>query len=115
MSTSSGKSTLIETLAMQDLAANRGFALVDPHGDLVERVWAHAPAPLRHQISYLNAPDSKQPFGYNPLRRVRDDKIPLAASGLVETEGPLASRSAKCVGWCPRPDSNQHIITDNRF
>lgn len=24
-------------------------------------------------------------FGYNPLRRVRDDKIPLAASGLIET------------------------------
>ncbi len=25
------------------------------------------------------------PYGYNPLRRVRDDKIPLAVSGLLET------------------------------
>ena len=80
-----GKSTLIETLALQDLAAGQGFALIDPHGDLVERVWANAPAHLRNRIVYLNAPDAAQPFGYNPLRRVRDDKIPLAASGLLET------------------------------
>ncbi len=80
-----GKSTLIETLARQDLKAGRGFALIDPHGDLVERVWAGAPEAMRDRISYLNAPDPTQPFGYNPLRRIRDDKIPLAASGLLET------------------------------
>ena len=35
-----GKSTLLETLALQDLAAGRGFALIDPHGDLAERIFA---------------------------------------------------------------------------
>ena len=48
-------------------------------------MWTNAPAALRDRIVYLNAPDAAQPFGYNPLRRVRDDKIPLAASGLLET------------------------------
>lgn len=33
-----GKSTLLETLAAQDLITGRGFALIDPHGDLVERI-----------------------------------------------------------------------------
>lgn len=80
-----GKSTLVETLAVQDLHAGRGFALIDPHGDLVEQIWAKTPEPLRDRIAYLNAPDPAQPYGYNPLRRVRDDKIPLAASGLLET------------------------------
>ncbi len=80
-----GKSTLIETLAMQDLHAGRGFALIDPHGDLVEQIWTKVSDPLRDRIAYLNAPDPSQPYGYNPLRRVRDDKIPLAASGLLET------------------------------
>jgi len=80
-----GKSTLLETLALQDLAAGRGFALIDPHGDLVERIFAAVPAEQRGRVSYLNAPDPSQPFGYNPLRRVRDDKIPLAVSGLLET------------------------------
>ncbi|HWY60488.1 MAG TPA: type IV secretion system DNA-binding domain-containing protein [Rhizomicrobium sp.] len=80
-----GKSTFIETLARQDLEAGRGFALIDPHGDLAERVAQDAAAGRRGRVKYLNAPDDAQPFGYNPLRRVRDDKIPLAASGLIET------------------------------
>ena len=80
-----GKSTLIETLARQDLAAGRGFALVDPHGDLVEKIAADISPDQADQVIYLNGPDPSQPYGYNPLRRVRDDKIPLAVSGLLET------------------------------
>jgi len=80
-----GKSTLIETLARQDLAAGRGFALIDPHGDLVEKIAADVPPDQANRVVYLNAPDPSQPYGYNPLRRVRDDKIPLAVSGLLET------------------------------
>lgn len=80
-----GKSTLLETLALQDLAAVRGFALIDPHGDLVERVAARIPAERQPRVVYLDATDPQQPFGYNPLRRVRKDKIPLAVSGLLET------------------------------
>src|SRR6202161_4170497 len=79
-----GKSTLIETLARQDLAAGRGFALIDPHGDLVENIATNIPPELANRVIYLNAPDPSQPYGYNPLRRVRDDKIALAASGLME-------------------------------
>jgi hypothetical protein len=80
-----GKSSLIEVLASQDFAAGRGFALVDPHGDLVERVYAAIPPNARERVTYLNIPDAAQPFGYNPVRRVRDDLIPLAAAGLIET------------------------------
>jgi hypothetical protein len=61
--TGTGKSTLIETLAEQDLHSGQGFALVDPHGDLVERVWDAAPQRRREHIYYLNAPDLAQPLG----------------------------------------------------
>lgn len=80
-----GKSTLLETLARGDLASGRGFALIDPHGDLAERVYGAVPAHQRDRVTYLNGPDRAQPFGYNPLRRVPDHRIPLAASGLLET------------------------------
>ena len=83
--TGSGKSTLLATLAMQDIAAGRGCAVIDPHGDLVERLYREAPGAARDRIVYLNAPDPSCPYGYNPLRRVADDKIALAASGLMET------------------------------
>lgn len=78
-----GKSTLIETLARQDLEGGRGFCVIDPHGDLAERMRDAAAAAGRPFI-YLDAAAPNQPYGYNPLRRVRDDKIPLAVSGLLD-------------------------------
>jgi anion-transporting ArsA/GET3 family ATPase len=42
--TGTGKSTLLETMALQDLEHGNGFALIDPHGDLAERVAAHIPS-----------------------------------------------------------------------
>ena len=80
-----GKSTLMASLALQDVEARRGIALVDPHGDLAELVLAHMSPSARERLVYLDATDPQQPFGYNPLRRVRPDKIPLAAAGLIET------------------------------
>ena len=83
--TGAGKSTMLETLAWQDFEAGRGFALVDPHGDLAEELASRMTQAGSDRVTYLNASDPWQPFGYNPLRRVRDDKIPLAVSGLLET------------------------------
>jgi hypothetical protein len=82
--TGTGKSTLLETLLRQDIIAGRGAALIDPHGDLIERVAATIPEDRLASLRYLNAPDATQPFGYNPLKRVRKDAIALAASGLME-------------------------------
>src|SRR6267143_1723718 len=82
--TGTGKSTLIETMALQDLELGNGFALVDPHGELVERIAARIPAARQAETIYFNPSDPSQPYGYNPLRQVRPDFISLAASGLME-------------------------------
>src|ERR1700676_815436 len=74
--TGTGKSTLIERMALQDVERGKGFALIDPHGDLVERINARIPPSLRDNVIYLNAGDPAQPYGYNPLRHVSDDRIP---------------------------------------
>jgi hypothetical protein len=80
-----GKSTLLETLAWQDFEAGRGFALIDPHGDLVEALVERVRSVDPARLIYLDATDPRQPYGYNPLRRIRADKIPLAVSGMLET------------------------------
>lgn len=36
--TGTGKSTCLETMIMQDIQAGRGCCLLDPHGDLVEKL-----------------------------------------------------------------------------
>src|SRR6266545_4796704 len=82
--TGTGKSTLIETMALQDLERGNGFALIDPHGDLVARIAARVPTSLRDKVMYLNATDPTQPYGYNPLRHVSEDRIALAASGMMD-------------------------------
>jgi hypothetical protein len=83
--TGTGKSTLLETLAMQDFENDRGFALVDPHGDLAEELALRMQSANPGRLVYLNACDPWLTYGYNPVRRVRDDKIPLAVSGMLET------------------------------
>ena len=55
--TGAGKSTLIETMALQDLERGNGFALIDPHGDLVARIAARIPASHQDKVIYLNATD----------------------------------------------------------
>src|SRR5437016_5818538 len=82
--TGTGKSALVGTMALQDLERGNGFALIDPHGDLVARVAARVPASHRDRVIYLNATDPTQPYGYNPLRHVSEDRIALAASGMMD-------------------------------
>lgn len=79
-----GKSTLLGTMAEQDLHHGNGFALIDPHGDLVESIHTRAMEMGRNDVIYLDAGDPAQPYGYNPLKHVRPEFIPLAASGLLE-------------------------------
>jgi hypothetical protein len=82
--TGTGKSTLLERLMLSDVEAGRGLALVDPHGDLAERIAARIPEHRKNDVIYLNVPDRSQPFGYNPLKRVVPERRPLAGSGLLE-------------------------------
>jgi hypothetical protein len=61
--TGTGKSTLMESMALQDLERGNGFALIDPHGDLVSRIAARIPASQRDRVIYLNTTDPAQPEG----------------------------------------------------
>src|SRR5437667_12034044 len=65
--TGTGKSTLIANLAHQDLMHGEGFALLDPHGDLVEQVLKFLPRERQHDLIYFKVPDSSAPDSFNPL------------------------------------------------
>ncbi|MFY0610694.1 MAG: type IV secretion system DNA-binding domain-containing protein [Hyphomicrobiaceae bacterium] len=79
-----GKSTLIENMVRQDLVHGHGLCLLDPHGDLVERVYQSVPEKRKGDVRYFNVPDRTQPYGYNPLRYIKEDKRTLACSGMLE-------------------------------
>ena len=100
--TGTGKSTLLETMIGQDMAAGQGLALFDPHGDLVERVLAAVPESRESDLIYFNVPDTAQPLGFNPLERVVPAKRALAAAGMLEVFKKIWSES-----WGPRLE---HIL-----
>lgn len=100
--TGTGKSTLLETLISQDIEKGNGLALLDPHGDLAEKIIKSIPDNRIQDLMYFNVPDSSQPFGYNPLKRVNQNKRPLAASGLLEVFKKMWSDA-----WGPRME---HIL-----
>jgi len=82
--TGTGKSTLLASMARQDLAAGHGFCFLDPHGDVAEGLAVVSERSGRTDITYWDVPDPASPLGYNPLRPVRKDKMPLAVSGILE-------------------------------
>jgi energy-coupling factor transporter ATP-binding protein EcfA2 len=78
-----GKTTLLETMVMQDIRAGRGLCLIDPHGDLYTRLLEQVPMERRADLIALDLSKQDQPYGYNPLRRVAPHLIPLAAGGML--------------------------------
>src|SRR5947209_20520660 len=65
--TGTGKSTLIANLARQDASNGEGFALLDPHGDLVEQVLKLMPEERQSDLIYFNVPDTAHLLAFNPL------------------------------------------------
>jgi hypothetical protein len=63
--TGTGKSTFLENLALQDMLNGNGFAFVDPHGDVVERLMAMVPKERTEDILYFSPADMEYPMGLN--------------------------------------------------
>jgi type IV secretory pathway TraG/TraD family ATPase VirD4 len=80
--TGTGKSTLLKTMVLQDVASGRGLALFDPHGDLVEEVLKHVPEDRRSDVVYLDTPRGNWTF--NPLSGVEPGQEALAVAELIE-------------------------------
>jgi len=100
--TGTGKSTMMKTMIAQDIAAGRGAALLDPHGDLVEDLVASFPEERTDDLIYFDVPDVELALGYNPFANVPPEKRSLAASGILEVFKKLWADS-----WGPRLE---HIL-----
>ena len=69
-----GKSTLIARLALADLAAGRGAAVIDPKGDLVEDLLARIPEGMEDRVDLLDPLDVAPP-GLNALEGADTDLV----------------------------------------
>lgn len=63
--TGTGKSKLLENLALQDMLDGKGFAFIDPHGDSAEALLGMVPKERVEDIIYFNPADMEFPVGLN--------------------------------------------------
>lgn len=95
--TGMGKSTVLENMIVDDIRAGRGVAVVDPHGDLAEKVMAYIPEHRVKDVIYFNPADIDYPIAFNVVEQVDANLQHLVASGLIGVFQKLWADS-----WGPR-------------
>jgi len=81
--TGMGKSTTIENMIVDDIRKGKGAALIDPLGDLVERVIEFIPSHRINDVVYFNPADLDYPIAFNVLEAVDPTHRHLVTSGLI--------------------------------
>ena len=79
--TGTGKSVPLQEMIKQDIEAGRGVCLIDPHGDLAERVLSLIPASRAEEVVYFNPGDIERPLGLNMLEY--DPRFPESKTFVV--------------------------------
>jgi len=72
--TGTGKSGLLENLALQDMLDGRGFAFVDPHGDSAEKLLGMVPKERVEDVIYFSPGDMNNPVGLNLFEFDNDEQ-----------------------------------------
>jgi hypothetical protein len=80
-----GKSTLLENMAVQDIANGEGMAFIDPHGKTAELLLNYVPEHRMKDVLYFAPFDLEHPVSFNVLEDVGFDKRHLVVSGLMST------------------------------
>jgi len=100
--TGTGKTTLLENMIVSDIKAGNGIAVLDPHGDLAERILDFIPQKRIDETIYFNPGDIDYPIAFNPLEKVHPDYHHLVVSGLISVFKKIWSEF-----WGPRLE---HIL-----
>ena len=64
-STGMGKSVFMRNIAYQDMLEGRGFAFIDPHGDVAEELLSMVPKERIDDVIYFDPGDMDNPIGMN--------------------------------------------------
>ncbi len=95
--TGMGKSTVLENMIVNDILAGHGLAVVDPHGDLAEKIMEFIPKNRINDLVYFNPSDIEYPIAFNVVEQVEPHLRHLVASGLIGVFQKLWADS-----WGPR-------------
>ncbi len=81
--TGAGKTTMLENMIITDIMSGRGVGVVDPHGELAEKILDFVPKERIQDVIYINPADLEYPIAFNPLEQVGTEYRHLIASGIM--------------------------------
>lgn len=81
--TGTGKTTLLQSLILQDIYNNRGCCVFDVVGDMSKFILNHIPEHRKGDLIHLDIANPNSQYGYNPLVKVSYEKRSLVASNLL--------------------------------
>ncbi|HUD19410.1 MAG TPA: DUF87 domain-containing protein [Patescibacteria group bacterium] len=81
--TGTGKSQLLEEMIVQDIKENKGIAVIDPHGDLIDGVMSRIPASRAEDVIYFDPSDSDRPLGLNMLEAKTEEQKHFVVTSIV--------------------------------
>ena len=98
-STGTGKTTFLQSIAIQDMQAGHGLCVLDPHGDMIDFLLTRVPEHREQDVILFNPADDERPYGLNLLECNRTDPhaVRWVVSTLLTTLQRLFSAS-----WGPR-------------
>ncbi|HCW32290.1 TPA: hypothetical protein DGH83_02195 [Candidatus Peregrinibacteria bacterium] len=100
--TGMGKTTLLENMIYSDIQSGKGIGVIDPHGDLAERIIDFVPARRTNDVIIFDPSDRENPVAFNMLESVDQNFNSIVCSGLVGIFKKIYAES-----WGPRLE---HIL-----
>lgn len=85
--TGSGKTTMMFSMAKNDIEKHRGMAFLDPHGDVADDLLSVIPRSRINDLVYINPIDLKYPIGINLLELTEgldEDELELEKEVVAE-------------------------------
>ena len=130
--TGTGKTSLIREMIRQDIAAGRGVAVIDPHGDLIEDTLANIPESRRNDVVLFEPHDTENPPGLNMLEYDTEEQKDFAVQEMIaifqklfppEVIGPMFEHYMRNAMLALMTDKNDpgtlveipRIFTDDKF
>lgn len=95
--TGTGKSGALELLTISDIYYNKGFAVLDPHGDYAQHVMKFIPKSRINDVVYFNPADTDHPIGFNPLE-INDPSL----KGHISSQVVGVLKKLFAESWGPR-------------
>lgn len=78
-----GKSSLLRQIILQHIYANRGVALIEPHGDLIDDILDFIPLARRNDVVVFDPADIEHVVTINPFFNMPADERALLAANFV--------------------------------